>query len=206
MNSKISIRKPVLVAALVFVQCCTAAAQSVPKIARFLVDGVISNEAAVGATLTIQGAGFGDKIGYSYVTLNGMAVAGQGYVPISWSDTSIVTLIPKAATSGLVVVYVGNATSQRRLSVRVEIVWIVCFFDTGSRLCNSAPVGTRVEIAGNGFGTIPGKIVFNGVEAVNHGWLDSSIDTVVPEGATTGLIRVQESGVVSNGWRFTVTQ
>lgn len=62
-----------------------------------------------------------------------------------------------------------------------------------------------MTVNGNGFGTRGGKVTFNGVEAVVVGWVDSSILTIVPAGATEGPIRVTAAGHVSNGWHFTPT-
>lgn len=203
----VALGKPLLIAAFVFVHCCVAAAQAAPPtITGFLVDGVKSNRAAVGATLTIQGKGFGATIGFSVATLGGIALAGAGIRAISWSDTSIVAVIPQTAESGPVVVKVaeqGTSVSSNRpnLYVRVEITDVSC--DTNP--CNSGPVGTSLNLTGNGFGTQGGKVTFNGVEAVTEGWSDSSIIAVVPAGATTGPIRVTVAGQASNGWHFTVT-
>lgn len=195
-------RKRMLLAAFVVVSCFVATAQTAPKITGFLVDGVKSNHAAVGAILTIQGEGFGSTIGFSTATLAGTPLAGPGVRPISWSDTSIVTVIPQTAVSGPVVVKVkGVSSNQKNIYVRVEIMDVSC----NENPCNSGPVGTSMTVTGNGFGTAGGKITFNGVEAVTGGWSDKSIVTVVPAGATTGPIRVTVAGQVSNGWHFTVT-
>jgi len=91
-----ALRKPMLIAVVLMVYCCVAAAQTAPPtISGFLVDGVKSNRAAVGATLTIQGSGFGATIGFSTVTVGGTPLAGPGIRAISWSDTSIVAVIPQ---------------------------------------------------------------------------------------------------------------
>ena len=191
----------ILIAAFAVAQCCSAAAQTAPKITGFLVDGVKSNRAAVGATLTIQGSGFGATQGFSIATLEGIALAGAGVKPIKWSDTSIEAAIPQTVVSGPVIVDVleqGHSVSSnpKYLNVRVEITGVSP---------DSAPVGTGVTVEGNGFGTRDGKVTFNGVEAVAGGWGDSSINATVPAGATAGPIRVTVAGHVSNGWYFTPT-
>jgi len=205
-NQIVVLRNAMLIVALVFVYSCIAAAQTRPTITGFLVDGVVSNWAAVGATVTIQGSGFGSTIGFGDATLSGIPVAGDGVKPISWTDTSIVVLIPLTAFSGPVAVSVleqGHRvlSNTKRLNVRVEITGVLC---AGSP-CASAPVGARVTLIGNGFGEIPGKAAFNGVQAVTGAWFDNSVDVIVPEGATSGPIRAMEQGVVSNPWPFTIT-
>src|SRR5215472_9775712 len=92
--------------------CITGQAQTGPTITGFLVNGVASSTGPVGATLTIQGSGFGTTEGFSTATLNGIAVAGNGVKPTSWSDTSIVVTIPTTASSGPVIVKVSSVSSN----------------------------------------------------------------------------------------------
>jgi hypothetical protein len=72
-----------------------------------LVTSILSNPAAVGATVTIVGQNFGPAMGSSTVTFNGVAAT-----IISWSDNSITTTVPKGATTGSVVVTVGGNQSN----------------------------------------------------------------------------------------------
>src|SRR5215471_21073600 len=85
---------------VLLITVCGGVAQAQPSITGFLVNGVSSNTGPVGATLTIQGSGFGATQGFSTATLNGIAVAGNGVRPTSWSNTAIVVVIPKTASSG----------------------------------------------------------------------------------------------------------
>src|SRR5262249_38353891 len=68
----------------------------------FLVIPVLTNvspgTAAVGASVTINGAGFGTTQGGSTVTFNGTTAT-----PTSWGPSSIVVPVPTGATSGDVV-------------------------------------------------------------------------------------------------------
>jgi len=191
-------RNLLLMATLVLVSGCISAAQTAPRITGFLVDGIKSNHAAVGAILTIQGSGFGDSEGFSIASLGGILLAGPGVSPIGWSDTSIVVVIPQTVCSGAVVVTVHGSGSSNpmNLNVRVEI--------TGAKP-DSGPPGQGVTISGNGFGTQGGTVTFNGVPAVVGGWTDGSIVATVPDGATAGPIRVTVANHVSNGWPFTPT-
>jgi IPT/TIG domain len=142
----LSYKKPMLLTAFVFACCCVSTAQTAPKITGFLVDGVKSNRAAVGATLTIQGTGFGNSMGFSVATLAGTPLAGAGERPISWSNTKIVAVIPQTSASGPVIVNVSGRgqSNLRNLAVRVEITGV----STGS-----APEGTGITVFGNGFGS-----------------------------------------------------
>jgi RHS repeat-associated protein len=173
------------------------ASQAQPHITGFLVNGVASNTGPVGATLTIQGSGFGSIQGLSGATLNGFTVAGNGVSAI-WSDTSIVVLIPNTASSGPVVVNVRGHGSSNAVN-----------FYIGALITGVSPptalVANSVTITGNGFGTSGGTVTFNGIAATTSGWTDASITAQVPNGATAGPIVVTVNGQLSNGMAFTPT-
>jgi len=65
------------------------------------------NPAAVGTSVTITGTNFGATQGGSTVTFNGTTAS-----PVSWSATSITTLVPVGATTGNVIVTVGGQASN----------------------------------------------------------------------------------------------
>jgi len=71
------------------------------------------------------------------------------------------------------------------------------------------PVGATITITGSGFGGSQAQgsstITFNGTPATPTSWSDTSIDTSVPAGATTGNVVVTVGGTPSNGLPFTVT-
>jgi hypothetical protein len=69
------------------------------------VTDVSPNLGAVADSVTITGTGFGAAQGASTVAFNGTAVVTY----TSWSDTSIVVVVPVGTTSGLVVVTVSGA-------------------------------------------------------------------------------------------------
>src|SRR5207253_8750262 len=72
---------------------------------------------------------------------------------------------------------------------------------------SSGPVGTAVTITGTNFGSTQGTstVKFNGTTASVTSWSATSIGVTVPNGATTGNVVVNTSGVASNGKSFTVT-
>jgi len=69
------------------------------------VTAITPNLGAVGDSVTITGTGFGAAQGGSTVSFGGVAVASY----TSWSDTSIVVVVPAATPSGRVVVTVSGA-------------------------------------------------------------------------------------------------
>jgi uncharacterized protein (TIGR03437 family) len=73
----------------------------------------------------------------------------------------------------------------------------------------SGRVGTAVTITGTNFGSTQGNstVQFNGTTAkLISSWSATSINAVVPDGATTGKVVVTVGGVASNGVAFTVTR
>jgi hypothetical protein len=196
-SNAIGLRRVILALMVVVFSCCAAAAANGPVISGLLVNGIASNKGAIGDTLTIQGSGFGATIGFSFATLNGIAIAGDGVKPKSWSNTSIVTVIPETATSGPVIVtLLGGASNSVKLYIRVRITGVSP---------SSGPVGSGVTIGGRGFGATGGAVTFNGVTAAATGWTDASILATVPNGATAGPIVVTVEGQRSNGVLFTPT-
>lgn len=190
------VERVVLVLSLAVLSCHIAHASTPPVIFGLLVNGVPATKASIGDTLTIQGSGFGETIGFSTASLDGFALAGAGVRPISWSDTSIVAAVPQGVSSGPVLVTVGGqASNSVRLAIRVVITGLSS---------TSGLAGSFITINGEGFGT-QGKVTFNGVRAVHAGWTDGTIIATVPITATAGPIKVTVSGEVSNGVPFTPT-
>src|SRR5215471_17577060 len=177
--------------------CITGQAQTGPTITGFLVNGVASNTGPVGASLTIQGSGFGATQGFSTATLNGIAVAGNGVKPTSWSNTAIVVVIPKTASSGPVVVKVAGKSSN---AMNFNVGAVITGVSPGTAL-----VGSSVTISGQGFGTSGGTVTFNGTTATTSSWTDASITVTAPSGALTGLVVATVNGVGSAGQVFTYT-
>jgi RHS repeat-associated protein len=177
--------------------CSRMVAQGQPSISGLLVNGVASSTGPVGATLTIQGSGFGASQGFSTATLNGTYLAGNGVRPTSWSNTSIVVVIPNTASSGPVVVKVSGKSSN---AVTFSIGAVIAGISPGTALA-----GNWVTITGQGFGTSVGTVTFNGATASSSSWSDASVVAQVPNGATAGPVVVTVNGVASNGMGFTPT-
>lgn len=69
---------------------------------------------------------------------------------------------------------------------------------------STGQVGTAVTIAGSGFGPTRGRVAFNGVDSAIARWNDTEIRTTVPQGATSGDIRVFNDAGQSAGATFEV--
>jgi hypothetical protein len=146
--------------------------------------------------VTISGTNFGAMQGTSMVTFSG-AQAGVS----SWSDTSIVAIVPGAAITGNVLVTVGGIPSNG-----------MAFTVTPSNPTiagvspSSGTIGTSVTITGTGFSSVQGTstVTFNGTSATPTSWSPTSIAVFVPSGATTGNVVVTVGGVASSGVLFSV--
>jgi hypothetical protein len=146
---------------------------------------------AVNTPVTITGSNFGTTQGT--VTFNGTPAT----TITNWTDTSIQTSVPTGATTGNVVVTAdGVASNGVSFTVAPGIT---------NLSVTSGEVNTPVTITGTSFGTMTGTVTFNGTPATTiTNWTDTSIQTSVPTGATTGNVVVTAAGVASNGVAFTV--
>jgi len=147
----------------------------------------------VGASVTINGTGFGSTKGSSTVTFNGTAVTSYG----TWSATAIPVTVPTGATTGNVVVTVGGVASNG----------VTFTVTTAPAISNLSPASgipnTTVTITGTNLGT-SGTVTFNGTVASTGSWTSTSISATVPDDVTTGNVVVTVSGQASNGVSFTV--
>ena len=151
---------------------------------------------AVGTSIEITGANFGESQGASRVSFNGTEAA-----PTSWSGTRIEVPVPEGAGTGAVVVTVeGQVSNGEVFTVPVPAPEIASLNPV------SGAVGTPVEITGANFGESQGasRVSFNGTEAAPTSWSGTRIEVPVPEGAGTGAVVVTVGGVASNGVGFTV--
>ncbi len=159
----------------------------------FQITSLSQTSGAIGASITINGSGFGVTQGWSSVTFNRTPAT-----PISWSDSAITVPVPTGATTtGSLAVTVGGTTASASFTVV-----------SGPVLSGLSPAlaaaGTPVTITGSGFGPTQGSsmVKFNGVTATPTGWSSSSIVVSVPSGALTGPVTVTVAGIQSAGAMF----
>jgi len=150
--------------------------------------GLSPNSGIIGAPVTITGTGFGTTTGT--VTFNGTSAT-----ITNWTNTSIQTSVPTGATTGYVVVTVGGIASNGALFTVVPPFYLSV---------TSGTVNTPVTITGPNFGTTTGTVTFNGTPATITNWTNTSIQTSVPTGATTGYVVVTAGGTSVTGPTFTV--
>lgn len=155
----------------------------------------------IGDFLTITGTNFGPTQGQSSIQFPS-TIASFGVVfgtPVSWSNNSIVTVVPFQATSGRLFVVVGTSLASNGVNLVI-----------GPHIASLSPtfgaVGTSVTVFGSSFGATQSTstITFNGKAATPTSWSDTSIVVPVPVGAATGNVVVTVNGLSSTGVPFLV--
>ena len=136
--------------------------------------------------VTVTGNGFGSTTGT--ISFNNVAATTVG----PWSDTQIVANVPAGATSGPIKVTVGSASSTSANPFNVGSVIV-----SGVSPTSGLPT-TSVQINGSGFGTSTGTVTFNNTSASIGSWSPTQITATVPNGATSGAVKVTAGGVASN--------
>jgi len=142
-----------------------------------------------GTTVTIDGTGFDSSA---------KVRIGHKAAPItSLTPTEIQATVGNGATTGKVIVTTdaGKATSTKSFKVTMSITQLTP---------TSGPVGTPVTVSGVGF-TGATRVKFAGKNATFSVTDDSTIETTVPAGATTGVVTVTGPLGTVKGPKFTVT-
>jgi YD repeat-containing protein len=156
------------------------------------ISSVSPTSGPAGTAVTISGSTFGATRGTGSVTFNGTAAT-----ITSWSDTSIVATVPALTASGNIVVTSGGGIASNGVSFTVPAPSISNISPDSER------VGASVTVGGTNFGSLAGRISFNGTNATSSSWSNTQIVVPVPSGATTGLVIVTQ-GVASNSASFAV--
>jgi YD repeat-containing protein len=184
-------RKVIGITGLLLLLCCCASS----AFGTLSISSLSPTSAAVGASVTISGSGFGSSQGSSTVKFNGVTATAT-----SWKNTTIVATVPAGATTGNVVVAVGSNSSNGVTFTVVPAPSITSLSPA------SVAIGGSVTITGSNFGATQGSgtVKFNGTTATVRTWSATSIVATVPTGATNGNVVVFASGVNSNGAAFTI--
>ncbi len=168
------------------------------EVVRFAADTPIAPAYGPAGTLvTINGAGFGTAKGA--VAFNGVSAA----LINEWKDNKITATLPAGASSGPITVTTGGIVlSSSQASFKLSKI--------NSITPSYGPIGAVIKLAGEGFGTAQAgnSIKFNGATASSSdilSWSDNLIEVKVPQGASTGGVKVNIWGIDSSAFAFTVT-
>lgn len=144
---------------------------------------------AVGSTIDVLGAGFGDVQGLGTVTFDGVPAT-----VVTWSDTLVSVVVPG---SGPVVVnqYGSSSNSVAFTAFNTPVVDAL----SGT----TGAYDSEVVITGSSFEATQGTgfVTFAGVDAEIVSWSDSSITAKVPN-APEGPVVVTQHDLASNGIQF----
>ena len=170
-----------------------------------------------GTRVEISGRNFGPAMEVSQ-GWSGVSFDGVWGVPAYWSDREIHVAAPAGVSSGLIVVTVGEQSSNgipfavtgARTVAREAVA--ASGDETGGPAISklkpdSGQTGTSVKVKGSGFGASqgPSTVTFNGRGAAPSRWSDTKIRVAVHADATTGPVVVTVDGEASEGATFTVT-
>ncbi|WP_291558855.1 IPT/TIG domain-containing protein [Bacteroides sp.] len=151
--------------------------------------------ALVGDEVTFTGAGFGDyrADADAHVYFNGTEVTQF----VKYSDKRIVVKVPEDATSGNVTLQINGTelVTEEAFTVKEPEPEVTELLVTGFSPMEGYAFN-EVTISGYNFGSSVNSVTveFNGVEAEEIlSVSDREIKVVVPDGATTGLIKVKVS-------------
>jgi uncharacterized protein (TIGR03437 family) len=158
-----------------------------------------------GTTVTIEGNNFSSIVEENQVTFN--QVAG---VITAATKTSLTTTVPLGASSGKIIVTVGekSAVSSKDFQV-LPSPTITSFSPASGYMPTEGVTGTTVIITGTNFSTtaVDNIVKFNGVNAAVSTSTSTQLTTIVPSGASTGKITVSVNGITATSTNdFTVNK
>ncbi|MCC7477152.1 IPT/TIG domain-containing protein [bacterium] len=122
-----------------------------------------------------------------------------------WSNTSITVLVPATAITGNVYVEVNGVKSNLKAFVAQPPPGSGELTITSITPANG-PIGTQVDIVGEGFGNQQGgsKASINGMNLPVSAWSNNLVKVIIPDGAVSGPIRVTVGGDVYDSQTFIV--
>jgi len=147
-----------------------------------------------GTEVTITGSGFGAAQGSGQVWLG----TANGVVQ-SWSDGQVVAEVALGSMSGSALILQNGVMSN-------SVAFAVNSLHIASVTPNSGGPGTSVTVTGTGFGSSQGNgtVWLGGTNGEVVSWSNTQIGAVVAASALTGVVRVEQNGVLSNAISFTV--
>jgi RHS repeat-associated protein len=159
------------------------------------------NSGGVGTSVTITGTDFGATQGTSTVTFTGAVPASI----TSWSNTSIVAVVPSTIPAGAGAVVVTTSLASNATTLFTAFNPIIT-----SITPPSSPVEGSITLNGSGFGASQNvgrpSVSIGGTAADVSSWTDTSINAQLGYGTTIGseTVTATVNGYTSNGVALTV--
>ena len=184
-----------------------------------VIEAVDASLGLEGTRVEISGRNFGPAM-EAVQGWSGVSFDGSWGVVSYWSDREIRVSTPAVVSGGLVVVTVGERSSDghpfnvtRTATISGAIAASNVDERTEPKISKLNPdagqVGISIKIKGLNFGASQGTgaVSFNGTAVTDYvSWGDTKIQVRVPEGATTGPVVVTVDGQASSGLTFTVAE
>lgn len=149
-----------------------------------------------GTSVTIKGSKFSTTAATNIVKFNGTVAE-----VVTATATELVVLVPKGAISGKLTVEVNNSTGESEKEFNV-----IAPYSISSIQPTKGQIGSMVVINGTNFNSDKdqNKVYFNGVLATINQASYNYLKVIVPEGATTGIIKVEIEDDLVGGPEYTV--
>lgn len=159
------------------------------------ISGFTPASVIAGGSITITGSNFNTNAEYNQVCFGT-----QCTTPSSATATQLIVTVPCGAQSGPIKVSTNNQTAYSTASFTIPVPTITSIFPI------QGPLNANVSINGTNFSNCPAnQVSFNNQPSLNVNWFSSSqISAYVPNGATTGLLRVITDGGMATGPTYTV--
>jgi len=153
-----------------------------------VVSGISAWWGVPGDQVTITGQDFGEVQGSGYPVFSGVPAQ-----VVSWSDTSVIAIVPEGSTTGYAGIVQNGITSNGKFFMPYPPPHITTVSTS------QAAVGQLVTVTGSGFRDAPGRLTVAGVEVSPASWSATRIEFTVPAGLASGYVGVTHDGIVSNG-------
>ncbi len=167
------------------------------------IESITPQHAEAGDTVSINGQNFSEIKDSGYVTFNGT----KAIAYLSWTTTLIKTIVPQGAVSGPVKVY-SNGQLSNSVNFTIDQANTDPHIDYLD--ASSSSVGQTIGINGSNFGASRDSsfVDFNGTipESTDYvSWSDTRILVKIPNGASSGPVKVVVNAVESNSENLTIT-
>ena len=170
------------------------------------ISNISPNVVEPGQTIDIEGTSFGNTQGTNFVKIGDISVSEY----LLWSDVNIQCKVPEDIAEGIyqvVVVTDGEISNAVELEVKFEGTEPDLAPVINNMTPTTAQVGDEITITGENFGaeTSTSAVYIGSVKCADYTtWNNTTIKFVIPEGATSGDVKVHIDSKISNGKFLTI--
>lgn len=182
------------ISALFFISSCGDMGDPLIPVNTSLVPVLISvtpDSGKGGDTIFVSGNNFGNEISGSLISFNGI----NGFI-ISWSHSEVQTIVPNNLPIGILQMeIVRNNVKSNKLNFKIlssEIIDTTPTPIVSFSMPDSGKKGDTIEVRGKNFGVFDSNsaIRFGNTNGVVLIWNDTTIQTIVPQSISSGIIQI----------------